>query len=96
MSMTILAIVVLELCLSAMSFYVIYKTSDMVANLIYIFTGISCLSVAFATMNGSIDAHHDALMMEHYLVSAAIIARFFSIVKVQESNRRHKPVCQKI
>lgn len=78
-----------ELVLSLMSFYIIWKTADLVTNLIYFFTGLSCLALALASINGLSPESQNVLMMEHHLIQAAILMRFMSIVQLTAKIRTH-------
>lgn len=78
-----------ELSLSLMSFYIIYRTSEWVTNLIYFFTGLSCFAMAMAYMSGAPATPQYALIMEHHLIQAAIVLRFVSIWRVRAANLYH-------
>lgn len=68
-----------EVALSFMSFYVIYKNSDRMANLIYFFTGLSCSVYALSYFSGHQEYLHRTLRLEHFFIQIAILVKFMSI-----------------
>lgn len=75
----LLILAIVELVLSMMSFYIIYRSEDRAANAIYFLTGASCFCYALSYLTGHQEFLSRSLWLEHYFIQAAILARFITL-----------------
>lgn len=80
---------ILEISLALMSFYIIYRSPDLVTNLIYFATGLSCIAIAATSFADSSMATQHVLFMEHRLIQAAIFLRFWTVIRSQMGIKYH-------